>query len=115
VTIASAPLDQVQDGRRGTIDLPDGLSEIFLRAGLDSRLSVDRVWEIGFLAQLIFTVIPGRCGASSPESISADIPAARRIPGLHSAARASPTDPAINKTDAINSPMKHLREPKPGR
>jgi hypothetical protein len=32
-------------------DLPDGESEIFEARGLDSRLSVDRIYEIGFLAQ----------------------------------------------------------------
>jgi hypothetical protein len=32
-------------------DLPDTLSEIFLRRGLDSRLRLDRICEIGFLAQ----------------------------------------------------------------
>jgi hypothetical protein len=40
-----------RDARRTAIDLPDGLNEIFFRSGLDSRLSVDRACEIGFLAK----------------------------------------------------------------
>ena len=40
-----------RDGRSRRRDLPVGLSEIFLRAGLDSRLSVECVCEIGFLAK----------------------------------------------------------------
>jgi hypothetical protein len=51
---------RVRDGRLSSDDLPDELSEIFLRAGVDSRLSLDRLREIRFLAQWNFVVIFGR-------------------------------------------------------
>src|SRR5579872_242112 len=55
----NAPLIGHGTGRGSKADLPDEIREIFLRVGLDSRLSVDLVWKFGFLAQPE-SVIPGR-------------------------------------------------------
>ena len=64
VTTAKRPSIGHGTGRAYKDDLPDGQSEIFLRKGVDSRLSVDWVREIRFLAQasgaLFLTIIPGR-------------------------------------------------------
>jgi hypothetical protein len=43
-----------QDARSRRRDLPDGLSEIFLRAGLDSANQIERLQQIDVLAQAIF-------------------------------------------------------------
>jgi hypothetical protein len=53
VTMANAPL-LGQDARSRRRDLPDGLSEIFLRAGLDSANQIERLRQIDVLAQAIF-------------------------------------------------------------
>src|SRR5581483_1407224 len=53
VTIAIRPSCGSWDARRTSDDLPDGVSEIFLRKGVDSRLGLDRTGEIRFLAQWI--------------------------------------------------------------
>jgi hypothetical protein len=53
-----------RDERSCKSDLPDGLSEIFLQMGLDSRLSVDWACEIGFLAHAILAA--SRASSEAP-------------------------------------------------
>jgi hypothetical protein len=66
VTTAKRPSIGHGTARGYKDDLPDGQSEIFFRKGVDSRLSVDLVREIRFLAQrfagliIVHPVIPGR-------------------------------------------------------
>jgi hypothetical protein len=59
VTTAKRPSIGHGTARSCRDDLPDGQSEIFLREGVDSRLSVDLVREIRFLAQSIGVVSLG--------------------------------------------------------
>ena len=66
VTTAKRPSIGHGTARGYKDDLPDGQSEIFFRKGVDSRLSVDLVREIRFLAQrfagliIVHPVITGR-------------------------------------------------------
>lgn len=54
MTIAKRPSHGRGTGRSFKDDLPDGQSEIFLCGGLDSKISVDLVREISFLAQAVW-------------------------------------------------------------
>src|ERR1700742_2888798 len=54
VTTAIRPSYRCGMALASTDDLPDGQSEIFFLRGLDSRLGLDRICEIRFLAKCFF-------------------------------------------------------------
>jgi hypothetical protein len=60
VTTAKRPSIGHGTARGYKDDLPDGQSEIFLRKGVDSRLSVDWAREIRFLAQASAATLSSR-------------------------------------------------------
>jgi hypothetical protein len=78
VTIAKRPSHGRGMARGYKDDLPDGQSKIFLRGGVDSKISVDCVDEMRFLAQSLYKLMSSFRGArrASPESIYPRCPAA---------------------------------------